>query len=734
MECRHGFRGFAAAAGTLAVAVALATPAGGRGQVPTVQPSAGMVIDSSVRIAPGTWRLPAPENGPALIVRGDDITVEMTGVTLEGGEPLADPDGYRGTAILIEDSAGVTVRGATIRGYKVGILARRAPRLHLTGNDLSYNWKPRLWSGIEKESLLDWMSFHDNEEDQWLRDGAGIYLSEVTDAEIDRNTVRQGQNGLMVTRSARLEIWNNDFSFNSGLGIGMYRTTDSRVMHNKLDWNVRGYSHGFYYRGQDSAALLMYEQTSNNVVAHNSATHGGDGLFLWAGQTTMDTGQGGANDNLFYANDFSHAVANGIEATFSRNSFIQNRIEDCWHGVWGGYSYRSLFWDNTFRNNDEGIAIEHGQDNVIWRNTFDGDEMAIRLWANESQDPNWGYPKARDTRSRGYWFIENRFRDVGTAIALTRTTGVRGALNQFSRVETRLDVGDDVTDVDMDATPLKIEPTALPRPLRGGQDAMLPDGARRGRETIIVDEWGPYDYLSPKLWPVASPYERPLRLRVLGPEGRWTLRSIRGGTVHAESGPVPGPLTLTPTGPNDDVELVLDYVGSEVVTPRGVRYAAGETVPVRYTLFEPGIDWDVRWWIFDREADPLAAPDRFASRLGEAPDKTETLRRFDLVGSGPLSEGLPRDRVALRASGDVDLPPGEYVVDVISDDGIRVWIDDELVLERWNVHGSELDHITFTGGSHRLRLEYFEMTGWAELKLRVGRRTPGAGIPEPRSR
>ena len=53
----------------------------------------------------------------------------------------------------------------------------------------------------------------------------------------------------------------------------------------------------------------MYEQSCFNVVAHNSITHSGDGLFLWAGQSTMDSGKGGANDNLFYANDFDPVKA-----------------------------------------------------------------------------------------------------------------------------------------------------------------------------------------------------------------------------------------------------------------------------------------------------------------------------------------------------------------------------------------------------------------------------------------
>ncbi len=254
----------------------------------------------------------------------------------------------------MDGGSKVTIRGATIRGYKVGILARNSPDLHLTRNDLSYNWKQRLYSGIEKESLLDWMSYHQNEKDEWLRFGAGIYLANCDRAEIDHNTIVQGQNGLMVTASKGLKIWNNTFQFLSSIGVGLYRVSESTIMHNRIDWCVRGYSHGFYNRGQDSAGLLMYEQSSNNTVAYNSVTHGGDGLFLWAGQSTMDTGKGGSNDNVFFRNDFSHAPTNGIEATFSRNAFLFNRIEDNWHGVWGGYSFDTLFYGNRFARQRRG--------------------------------------------------------------------------------------------------------------------------------------------------------------------------------------------------------------------------------------------------------------------------------------------------------------------------------------------------------------------------------------------
>ncbi len=663
----------------------------------------GMVIDHSITVQPGTYRLPSANlDSPAIVVRGANITIDLTGVTLEGGAPFADPDGYTGNGILIDGASSVTINGGAVRGYKVGIRAKQSPKLHITGADVSYNWKPRLWSGIEKESLLDWMSYHQNEKDEWLRYGAGIYLTDCDDCEIDNSRGVQGSNGLLMTRVNRAKVWNNTFSWNSALGLGMYRASDNTVMHNRFDWDVRGYSHGFYNRGQDSSAILIYEQSNRNVFMFNSATHGGDGVFLWAGQTTMDSGQGGANDNDFFANDFSHAVANGIEATFSRNTFDSNKVDDCWHGVWGGYSYDSVFSHNSFIGSTDGIAIEHGQNNVISGNTFAKNDIAIRLWANATQDPSWGYAKARDTRSRNYKIYGNRFDGNKLDISTLRT---------------------DAVDVDHEKT---LPIAGIPPPLPNGQQALLPADARQGRSTIIVDEWGPYDYKLPKLWPVGKPSDRPLKLRVLGPEGQWTLKSIRGGTTAAKNGVIaawPAPateITVTPTGAGTDLEVTLEYVGGEVVTARGRRTPAGQPYTFSYTLFEPNAHWNLSAWSFDESTDPIAKPAAFAARLKTPATKVLKPARLDFISGGVFLEGLPRDRVALVADGDVTLS-SPVTMDVISDDGIKVWIDGKIVIDRWSVHESELDHATLIAGRHHIKIEYFEQTGWQELQVRFRR-------------
>lgn len=643
---------------------------------------AGLVIDRSTTLRRGAYRIPSASlEAPVITIRGSNLDLDLSGVELIGSPDTATPDKYQGLAILIDGGEHVSIRNAKIRGFKVGILARNVKDLRIEGNDVSRNWKQRLYSRVEKESLVDWMSYHQNEKDEWLRYGAGIYLTDIDGGRIDRNVARQGQNGLMITRSRNLSIWNNDFSFLSSLGIGMYRVTDSKVMHNRIDWCVRGYSHGFYNRGQDSAGLLMYEQSSRNVVAYNSITHSGDGLFLWAGQSTMDTGQGGSNDNLFYGNDFSHAPTNGIEATFSRNRFINNRVEENWHGVWGGYSFDSVIAGNTFARNQEAIAIEHGQNNVIASNTFTGDDIGIRLWANETQDPTWGYAKNRDTRSRDYTVAANTMTGVKTPTQITRTENV-------------------VVDGPVAAPALP----APPERIIDGIDAMLPPGARRGREFIIIDEWGPYDWTTPKLWPAGRTDDTPLKLRVLGPPQKWTLHSIHGATASVRSGSIPGEITVTPEN-----RRLVDFTLT-------LRDTAGRDFS--YSRFFAPIDWRLRF--FDTSGSKTPVPD-MALLSAQTPILETTSDRIDYLSGRAIATGLPNDHLAMIGEGVVDLPKGSFVLRTISDDGIRVWVDGKLVIDRWDVHESIVDEAPIAAGRHGLRVEYFEHVSWAELRVEIVR-------------
>ena len=692
-----------------------------------VIPRVGMVVSSDTKVRPGRYLLPAPRDSAmeqaVIVVRGSDLTLDLAGVRLVGVADGALPDAGAGLAILVDGGTNVTIRNATIRGYRIAIRARGTRNLRLLDNDLSHNWKPRLFSIVEHESLADWLSFHQNEKDEWLRHGGAVYLRGVRGGEIRGNTVRQGMNGLMMTETDSLLVWNNDFSFNSGLGIGMYRADHNRIMHNRLDYNVRGYSEGFYRRGQDSAGLLMYQQSDSNIVAYNSVTHGGDGLFLWAGQHTMDTGAGGANDNVFYLNNFSWAPTNGIETTFSRNVFVGNTVIGNDHGVWGGYSYNSLFAANRFERNRIGIAIEHGQDNQIVNNRFDGDSTTISLWANPIEPSDWGYPKHRDTRSRDYLIADNFMQPRRVALRIRNTAGVQALRNTVW-------VGGDSALVLRDTSAFTYvvpgsSADTIPAPRYDFRKYIVPplpnainaftDYANWPRSTIIIDEWGPYDWTSPKLWPADSSLATPLRLRVLGPrtDARWQLVAARGAAVSRRAGSTGDTIVVTP-----DAGVVEDWT---------VSLAQGADT-FSYSRFDPKLSWTVRVYAWtDSATHPVDAPAAFAALLGGrrgTPALTLTASRLDYMWYRPpvRMRGWPQERAGVVAETAVDLPAGRYALRTISDDGIRVWVDDRLVIEDWSVHESRIHEAPLEAGRHRIRVEYFQRDGWTELRAEILKR------------
>ncbi len=706
-------------------------------KLPTIELSEGLVITKSGLVLPRIYRLAAPASldSAVITIRGDNLTVDFAGATMEGASPDTSPDAASGIAIRVEGGRNVRILNARIRGYKVGIIARGTRGLSLIDDDLSYNWKPRLYSVIEHESLIDWLSFHHNEKDEWLRYGAGAYLSDVQTGEIRGNTVTQGMNGVMLVRTSGLRIWNNNLSFNSGVGIGLYRSSDDTIMHNRVDYDVRGYSDGFYPRGQDAADLLIYEQSDKNVVAYNSMTHGGDGVFLWAGQSTMDTGAGGANDNLFYLNDFSFAPANGIEATFSRNVFIRNYVEGCDYGMWGGYSFGSRIIGNRFLDNRVGLAIEHGQNNTVVANIFVGDSTGIRVWADSITSSDWGYPKHHDTRSNDYRIDGNIFSRGRVGVRAANTSALSVTNNRFMDVDS-VSVLRDTTSYyftgntdGRDAPwprrflrpPLELVDSVLPLPngfLPSRPDTSL---AGRPRSAIIVDEWGPYDYRSPRLWPVDSARELPLRLRALGPAGHWHIVSRTGvASVSPESGIIGDTIFVAPRSDSlSDWGLTLEYIGASTVSPRGVVLAAGVPYRFSYSRFEPKIDWTTRFFKWsDSTSDPRTIPDAMNRLTKKTPILAAHVSRLDYQGYRAVPN-LPREDFALEATGSVDLAPGDYTLRTLSDDGIRVWVDSVVVIDDWKPHETALDFATLNGGHHDIRVQYYQGDGWYELRLEI---------------
>jgi hypothetical protein len=77
------------------------------------------------------------------------------------------------------------------------------------------------------------------------------------------------------------------------------------------------------------------------------------------------------------------------------------------------------------------------------------------------------------------------------------------------------------------------------------------------------------------------------------------------------------------------------------------------------------------------------------------------------------------DRFSARWTRYIDASPGTYRFTATSDDGIRVWVDSDLIIDQWHDHPLT----TYTGdvdlraGHRPVVVEYYENTGLAEAKL-----------------
>jgi hypothetical protein len=90
---------------------------------------------------------------------------------------------------------------------------------------------------------------------------------------------------------------------------------------------------------------------------------------------------------------------------------------------------------------------------------------------------------------------------------------------------------------------------------------------------------------------------------------------------------------------------------------------------------------------------------------------------FDWGKGGP--KGLGSDFFSIRWTGDWDFESGEYTFFVYADDGLRLWLDDELLIDAWT-SGMGIHQATKQvrqAGQHHMKLEYFERTGQAAIQF-----------------
>jgi beta-glucosidase len=174
------------------------------------------------------------------------------------------------------------------------------------------------------------------------------------------------------------------------------------------------------------------------------------------------------------------------------------------------------------------------------------------------------------------------------------------------------------------------------------------------------------------------------------------------------------------SGPGNNVVSILDGIHLAVSRSTTVRYAPGPgrvienavTIPAeRFSTTQNG-----------QVVRGLTAQYFDNNRLEGAPRLMRVDPRADFrwTLNGP-GRGIPFDWYSARWTGTLTAPnEGARQLAVEGNDGYRLWIDGDLVIDNWvkKSYGTRTANVDLAPGTkHDLKLEYFESTGNARLKL-----------------
>jgi hypothetical protein len=112
--------------------------------------------------------------------------------------------------------------------------------------------------------------------------------------------------------------------------------------------------------------------------------------------------------------------------------------------------------------------------------------------------------------------------------------------------------------------------------------------------------------------------------------------------------------------------------------------------------------------------------------------RCESAVNNDWAGGGP--PGLPVDKFSARYDATINLQAGDYEFRVTSDDGVRLWVDGTLVIDKWIDQPARTYTASkhMTAGTHTVRVEFYENGGLAVLKLGIAKvAEPTAPPPAP---
>jgi parallel beta-helix repeat protein len=307
---------------------------------PCTVPTSGLNITSNTRLCNGIYPIATGTGPSGLTIGASGVTLTCDGTNLTSLSGISNSSNPN-SAIGITGKNNVTVTGCTASGFRYGAMVSQASGVTFNNVNFSNNY--------------------DSQNDGTVIQGGGINFTNVTSSTIENSNFSFNWNGIELVKSSSITVVGNTANDCLNTGAVLYNTTNSQILANSLEFDIRGVSLPFdpndwYGAGTgDSAALLLEAASNGNLIAYNTATYGGDGIFIRALLGPC------SGHNQIIANDGSFSPNNAFESWCPDNVFDSNTANNSNFGIWVGGSDRAQITNNTVNNNvKDGISLQNG--------------------------------------------------------------------------------------------------------------------------------------------------------------------------------------------------------------------------------------------------------------------------------------------------------------------------------------------------------------------------------------
>lgn len=630
-----------------------------------------LALTDDLRVTPGEYLRPARGEEPVLLLEGlSGVELDLTDVVLSGARPDTPADELRGVCVVVRDCDDVVVRGGRLTGYRVGLLVEGSRDVTVEGLVVTDFFATEILGTLDHPNSRDRLDLDDPA--SWMEDyGAAIAVVESSRVVIRETRSRRGQNGVLLQSSQGCEVVASDHSYLSGWGVALSDSVTCSVSNNRFDVCARGVSADAPPDGLGAAGVLVAGGCERNTIAYNVARSCGDGLLIH--------GDGQGLGNLWFGNDLSGSLASaGAVRGATNERFVGNRMSGGeWRGLAIADSAGVVVYGNELRGVlGAGLSVDASRECLLVGNQVIDCDLALTVRGSGTGD---------DVDADGHWIVDNEVRGSIQDVVLERAKGLVFDGNRFESPVGRKHV----------------------------------DGLRAENGGADEDElWG------------------------------W-LRAEDGG---APSGRAADVVLSRPDGPRPTALLALQNFTAPDPADAPIDWRdteePAEPVIGRYAPWDPegeapkptprvhggllaGIDWAATWFHWDETTDPRGDLELWRA-LRFTPAARETIAGWNDPWGERVREQVGDDHFGLYATGVLELEHGgRFRLGARSDDGLRVLVDGEVVLESWVWKPAREESAEFAldRGTHTLVVEYFQLDGPAVLQLTLDPVRDAAAVP-----